>query len=240
VPSSVSIPSRERRGALGEDLPAGRRYASHGTGALLDALSRQFAVRTVVPVSHVSTVASIGDGAAARQHCSMRTLTRSAVMDERVARVVAAATVVIAAGVLLTGWWAVLLPLVADFAVRASGHPTWSPLAQLSRTQVVERLRGDRRPVAAGPKQLATGIGALVSGSAAVAALVFGAVGFSTALMAMLAAAAFLEAAFGFCIGCRLYALLASTGVVADDCPECSDISAPPLAMAKPRQDVPR
>ena len=152
--------------------------------------------------------------------------TGTAVIDERVARVVAATTVAIAAGVLLTGWWVVVPALAADFLVRASGHPNFSPLARLARAQVVRRLPGPRRPVAARPKQFAAGIGALMSGAAAVAALGLGAISVATGLLIVLMAAASLEAAFALCVGCRLYALLAGVGLVTDDCPECSNISA--------------
>ena len=146
-------------------------------------------------------------------------------IDERVPRIVAAVTLGIAAMVLMTDWWALLLALAADFGVRARGRPNWSPLARLARAKVVPLLRGPRRPVAAKPKQFAAGIGAVISTAAAVAALGFGGVRLAAVLIIILMAAAFLEAAFGLCIGCRLYAVLAHAGVVAD-CPECDDISA--------------
>ena len=151
--------------------------------------------------------------------------TRSALIDERVPRVVAAVTSSIAAVVLVTGWWALLLALAADFVVRARGRPDWSPLARFVRDHVVPLLRGPRRPVAATPKQFAAHIGAITSTAAVVAALGFDAVRFAAVLVIILMAAALLEAAVELCIGCRLYAVLARAGVVAD-CPECDDISA--------------
>lgn len=153
---------------------------------------------------------------------------RGAVIDERVARVVAALTVVTALGVLLTGWWVVLVPLAVDFAARAGGRPHWSPFARVARVVVVPRLPGPRRPVAARPKRFAAGIGTLICGAAAVAALAFGATAVASGLVAALVAAASLEAAFALCVGCRVYVLLAAAGVVSDDCPECADLSTRP------------
>ena len=43
---------------------------------------------------------------------------------------------------------------------------------------------------------------------------------------AMLAAAAFGEAAFGFCLGCRIFALLMRLGVIPETvCEDCNDLS---------------
>ena len=51
----------------------------------------------------------------------------------------------------------------------------------------------------------------------------------------MLAVAASLEAALGFCLGCRIFALLMRLGVIPDHvCEECNDLSLriPGLAAA--------
>jgi hypothetical protein len=41
----------------------------------------------------------------------------------------------------------------------------------------------------------------------------------------MLVAAASLEAALGFCLGCKMYAVAQRVGLISDDaCPECADI----------------
>lgn len=152
-------------------------------------------------------------------------------IDERAVRVVAAVTVAIAGTVLVTGWWLVLVALVVDFALRARGHTRWSPLARLARALVARNGGGSPRPVAASPKRFAAGIGAVVSGAAAVAALGLGADVTARLLLVALLVAALLEAAFAFCVGCRLHAVLAAVGVV-DECPECGDLSA---RLASPR-----
>ena len=44
----------------------------------------------------------------------------------------------------------------------------------------------------------------------------------------MLATAAFLEAAFALCLGCKAFAVLMRAGVIPDDvCERCNDIWAP-------------
>ena len=45
-------------------------------------------------------------------------------------------------------------------------------------------------------------------------------------MIAMLAGAAFLEAAFGFCLGCKIFAVLIRAGIVSETvCEECNDLS---------------
>ncbi len=45
-------------------------------------------------------------------------------------------------------------------------------------------------------------------------------------VVALLGIAAFLEAAFGLCLGCKVFGLLMRLGVVPDEvCAECNDLS---------------
>ncbi|MSX01031.1 MAG: DUF4395 family protein, partial [Actinobacteria bacterium] len=45
-------------------------------------------------------------------------------------------------------------------------------------------------------------------------------------VLAFLVLAAFLEAAFGFCLGCKIFALLMRAGIIPEEvCAECNDIS---------------
>ena len=72
----------------------------------------------------------------------------------------------------------------------------------------------------------AQGIGAAVTTVAAVAALVLGWVGLANALLAMMVVFATLEAALGFCVGCRIFAGLMRLGVIPEEtCAACADIS---------------
>ena len=78
------------------------------------------------------------------------------------------------------------------------------------------------RPVPGPPKRFAQGIGAVFS----VSALVLNLLGFWGAaeiVLALLTAAAFLESAFGFCLGCKAFALLIRVGVIpAEVCESCN------------------
>ena len=81
------------------------------------------------------------------------------------------------------------------------------------------------RTVPGPPKRFAQGVGAVVS-LGALTAVALGAPTVSYALVGGLAVAASLEAAFAFCLGCKVFALLMKVGVVPDSvCEECNDIS---------------
>ena len=146
-------------------------------------------------------------------------------VNEVAARLVAAVVASTAVVMLVTDAWWLLVPLAYGFVARVVAGPRYSPLALLVTRVVVPRLPIDERPVAGSPKRFAQGIGATLS-SLALLAWIVGATGLAALLVAMIAIAATLEAALGFCLGCKLYGLLARAGVIGDaDCPECADIS---------------
>jgi hypothetical protein len=83
------------------------------------------------------------------------------------------------------------------------------------------------------PKRFAQGVGAAMSTLAAVLALT-GSHRAATLALAVLTAAALLESALGFCLGCKLFGLLMRTGVVPSDvCAECTDIWSRPRATTR-------
>jgi Domain of unknown function (DUF4395) len=111
------------------------------------------------------------------------------------------------------------------FVARVLTGPTLSPLGLLATRVVTPRLPFAARPVPGAPKRFAQGIGAAVSVTAAVLALGFGQEGPAYAVLGLLIVAAGLEAALGFCIGCRIFALLVRTGVLPDQvCERCANI----------------
>ena len=111
------------------------------------------------------------------------------------------------------------------FVARVLTGPTLSPLGQLATRVITPRLPVAPRPVPGPPKRFAQGIGAAVSVTAAVLALAFGLEGAAYAVLGVLVVAAGLEAALGFCIGCRLFALLVRAGVLPDQvCERCANI----------------
>ena len=147
-------------------------------------------------------------------------------VNDTSARIVATGAVLMAAGYAITGWAWLLLPLTYGFLARVASGPTFSPLARLATQVITPRLPGKHRIVPGPPKRFAQGIGALFSVTASVLFLL----DLGTAsrwVAAALAGPAFLEAAFGFCIGCKMFAGLMKIGVIPESvCVECSDISA--------------
>lgn len=111
--------------------------------------------------------------------------------------------------------------LSIDFIVRAAGRPSLSPLAGLSRSLQGSVFRYRSRLITARPKRFAAGIGAFMTAMAAGSWLV----GWDGALygfLALLLLFSFLEAAFRFCAGCKVFALLVRLGLLREDlCYDC-------------------
>ncbi len=145
-------------------------------------------------------------------------------VNEVSARLVAAGVVVMC--VLTIAFdlrWATIV-IAYGFVARVLTGPTLSPLGQFVTRVVTPRLPVAERPVAGPPKRFAQGMGVAFS----VTALVLTGFGFWTAaevFLGLLAAAAFLESAFGLCLGCKAFAILMRVGVVPEEvCARCNDI----------------
>lgn len=146
-------------------------------------------------------------------------------VNEVAARVVAAGVVLLSVTLLTTGWTWLLVPLALGFLARVLTGPTLSPLGRLATQVVAPALPVPAKFVPGPPKRFAQGIGATLSTAAVVLHFGFGATTAASVLVAMIAGAAFLEAAFAFCLGCHAFALLMRMGVVpAEVCEECNDI----------------
>jgi len=129
-------------------------------------------------------------------------------IDARGPRFSAALTTVVLALALVTGsaWVATIQAVV--FAIGAINGPQFTPYAFIYRTLIKPRLKSPLRTEDVRPPQFAQSIGLLFAlvalvGSAAGAPVVF------TIAIAAALAAAFLNAAFDFCLGCQIYLLLA-------------------------------
>jgi hypothetical protein len=147
-------------------------------------------------------------------------------VNEVAARLVASGVVLLCLAILVTRELWLIVPLAYGFVARVLTGPRLSPLGLAVTRVVVPRLPVEPRPVPGPPKRFAQGIGALLSVSALVAA-VLGASPLALLLVAAIAVAAFLEAAFAFCLGCKVFAVLVHLGVVpAAICAECADVSA--------------
>ncbi|MDA8262415.1 MAG: DUF4395 domain-containing protein [Actinomycetota bacterium] len=143
-------------------------------------------------------------------------------VEDVAARTVAAGVVLQVALLLLTHNRLILIPLCYGFMARVLAGPKISPLGLIATRIVAPRLEKYSKRVPGKPKRFAQGIGAALSLVAAILALGFSSFVPAAIVLACLGVAATLEAAAGFCLGCKLFALLFRLGLVAyDDCPNC-------------------
>jgi hypothetical protein len=117
--------------------------------------------------------------------------------------------------------------LALGFFLRVMAGAKVSPFAKVA-TYTAKRL-WEVRDVPGPPKRFAQGIGMVLTTSAAVAALAFGAYAFADACLALVVVAATLEAGLGICVGCQLFALLMRIGLIPESvCEACQDLSLRP------------
>ncbi len=122
--------------------------------------------------------------------------------------------------------WATAV-LAYGFFARVLAGPRFSPLGLLVTRVVTPRLGLTERPVPGPPKRFAQGMGVVFSLTAFVLTA-YGAWTAAEAVLGLLGVAAFLESAFGLCLGCKVFALLMRVGVVPESiCVECADIWSP-------------
>ncbi len=141
-------------------------------------------------------------------------------VNEHAARLTAAGVALVTGLSLALGWTWPLAVVALGFVARVLFGPRLSVLSQLSSALAL-RLAAPKL-VTGAPKRFAQGIGAAMM-AAAVASDLAGAPRLGLSLAAAVAACAFLEAAFAFCVGCRIYGLLQRRGwIAADACPECA------------------
>jgi Domain of unknown function (DUF4395) len=145
-------------------------------------------------------------------------------VNEVSARLVAAGVVIMCLLTIgLNLRWATVV-IAYGFVARAVTGPKLSPLGQLVTRVVTPRLPFASRPVPGPPKRFAQAMGAVFSLSALGMAAV-GSWGAAQIALALLAGAASLESAFGFCLGCKAFAVLMRLGVVPDSvCESCNNI----------------
>jgi hypothetical protein len=129
-------------------------------------------------------------------------------IDARGPRFSAALTTVVLALALVTGsvWLATFQAVV--FAIGAINGPQFTPYAFIYRTLIKPRLKSPLRTEDVRPPKFAQSIGLLFALVALVGAASGTSVVFTVAIAAALAAA-FLNAAFDFCLGCQVYLILA-------------------------------
>jgi hypothetical protein len=159
-------------------------------------------------------------------------------VNEYAARTVATGVVLMCAAALAFRQPWILIPLAYGFWARVLTGPTLSPLGQLATRVVAPRWPGEPRLVPGPPKRFAQAIGVAFSTSALVLWYGFGLGAATWVVTAMLGAAAFLEAAFGLCLGCLAFGALMRAGLIPEEvCVACADISLrhPQLSPTHPR-----
>lgn len=141
---------------------------------------------------------------------------------------------VVAAGVLVVALTAIIaqLPwlsavLAYGFLARVASGPTFSPLGQIATRLVAPRIASSPRLVPGPPKRFAQGIGATLTVLATLLYFGWHLEVATYTMLGVLALAAGLEAGVGLCIGCRLFAVLMSAGVIPPQvCEACANLGA--------------
>lgn len=128
-------------------------------------------------------------------------------IDPRGPRFGAAITTVVLAIVLITGSMPLLAAQAAVFAVGAALGLRYAPYGLLYQRLVKPRLGPPSELEPEAPPRFAQGVG-LAFALAGVAGYAAGITVLGVAATAAALAAAFLNAAFGFCLGCEMYLMI--------------------------------
>lgn len=115
-------------------------------------------------------------------------------------------TVVLAIALVTSSLWVIAFQAVV-FAIGALRGPQFTPYALIFKKLIKPRLKSAATLEDVRPPQFAQTVG-LGFALAAVIASVTGAGGLFTIAVAFALAAAFLNAAFNFCLGCEMYLLI--------------------------------
>jgi hypothetical protein len=125
-------------------------------------------------------------------------------IDARGPRFGAIVTTIVLAIVLVTGSMWLLLAQTLVFAVGAVAGLHYAPYGLIYRFGVRPRLGPASRVEPAAPPRFAQGVGMVIA-AVGVIGYAVGITGIGIAFTAMALAAAFLNAAFDFCLGCQMY-----------------------------------
>ncbi|GAB4066320.1 hypothetical protein GCM10028777_18620 [Angustibacter speluncae] len=147
------------------------------------------------------------------------------VVDEVTVRLVAAQVLVVTTLAAATGWLWLFALLAVDFTLRVLLGPR-SPLAQVALRVLRPLVPAAPRPTPGPPKRFAATIGAVCSLLVVLFAYGLGWTVAAWVVVAMMVAFPFLEAVFGLCVGCTVFALAMRAGLVPEEvCLDCADIS---------------
>ncbi|SEG79286.1 protein of unknown function [Thermomonospora echinospora] len=128
-------------------------------------------------------------------------------VDPRGQRMAAGITTVILVIVLVTGSWELLAAQAVVFAVGALAGLRYAPYGLIYQALVRPRIGPPAELEAAAPPRFAQGVG-LVFAVVGTAGYALGTEWLGIGATAFALGAAFLNAAFGFCLGCEMYLLI--------------------------------
>jgi hypothetical protein len=128
-------------------------------------------------------------------------------VDPRGQRFAAAVTSVVLIIVLVTGNWVLLAAQALVFAVGAVFGLRYAPYGLIYKTLVRPRLGPPKELEDEAPPRFAQGVG-LMFALAGTAGYGLGIAWLGLVATALALVAAFLNAAFGFCLGCEMYLLI--------------------------------
>ena len=129
------------------------------------------------------------------------------VIDARGPRFSAAITVVVLSAALVTQSLFLIALQFAIFLIGATKGPQFTPYAAIFKNWIKPRLKGEFVPEDVRPPQFAQAVGSIFA-AVALAGLFTGATALFTIVTGFALAAAFLNAAFNYCLGCEVYLLL--------------------------------
>jgi len=129
------------------------------------------------------------------------------IIDARGPRFGAVITTVVLATALATNNLWVIVAQAIVFAIGAFKGPQFTPYAFIYRSIVKPRLKGEVPAEDVRPPQFAQSVG-LIFALVAIGGALSGVDAISTVAVAFALGAAFLNAAFNFCLGCEIYLLL--------------------------------
>ncbi|HKM94823.1 MAG TPA: DUF4395 domain-containing protein [Prolixibacteraceae bacterium] len=124
-------------------------------------------------------------------------------IDEKVARINGAVTVILTTLFIIFGWWWALLILIVDFTIRGFIDSKYSIICIMS-IKIIQLLGITPKMMNAGPKIFAAQIGWVL----ALIAFITYCLGYnivSLSAAGILLFFSFLESAFGYCVACKLH-----------------------------------
>ena len=154
-------------------------------------------------------------------------------INENAARAVSGGVVIMAvAAIIFDQPWITLL-LSYGYIARVSTGPRLSPLAIFVNKVFLPKLGIPNKPVAGPPKRFAATIGGAFSFTAAILALGFGLNGAAYIVLGGLIFAAGLESIFGYCLGCKIFAILMKFKIIPESvCEDCANFEQRAKRMA--------